>query len=78
MSAADAFADVLGCPRCHGPVPTTEDGTLACAACGARYPVTNGLVDLVPPEPGQAETPNIRIMESGLFARVYSEAGARS
>jgi len=74
LFAADTFANVLGCPLCHGPVSTKEDGTLACAACGARYPVTNGLVDLVPPEPGQAKTPNIRIMESGLFARVYERA----
>ena len=39
-----------------------------------RYPVTNGLADLVPPEPGQAETPNIRMMESGVLARVYERA----
>jgi SAM-dependent methyltransferase/uncharacterized protein YbaR (Trm112 family) len=74
LFAADAFSDVLGCPLCHGPLPPVEDGTIACAACGARYPVTDGLADLVPPEPGQAETPNIRVMESGLFARVYKRA----
>ncbi len=74
LSAADAFADVLGCPLCHGPLPQVEDGSLSCAACGTRYPVTDGLADLVPPEPGQAETPNIRIMESRLLARVYERA----
>ncbi|HXX89554.1 MAG TPA: methyltransferase domain-containing protein [Acidimicrobiales bacterium] len=36
--------------------------------------MTDRLADLVPPEPRQAETPNIRIMESGLFARVYERA----
>ncbi|HLM96981.1 MAG TPA: methyltransferase domain-containing protein [Acidimicrobiales bacterium] len=71
MSEADAFADVLGCPLCHGPLTPAEDGTLTCSACGARYPVMDGLADLVPPEPGQAETTNVRVMESGLFARVY-------
>ena len=74
MSAGVAFADILGCPLCHGPLPPAEDGTLVCAACGARYPVTDGLADLVPPEPGQAETLNIRIMKSGLLARVYERA----
>src|ERR1039458_9301459 len=63
-----------GCPLCHGPLPPVEDGTLACAACGARYPVTDGLADLVPPEPAQAESPNVRIMESLLLARVYERA----
>jgi len=74
LSAAAAFADVLGCPLCNGPLPLAGDGTLACAACGARYPMADGLADLVPPEPGQAETPNIRIMESALLARVYERA----
>jgi ubiquinone/menaquinone biosynthesis C-methylase UbiE/uncharacterized protein YbaR (Trm112 family) len=74
MSAANAFADVVGCPVCHGPLHPPDHGTLACAACGGRYPVTDGLADLVPPEPNQDETPNIRVMESGLFARVYERA----
>jgi len=47
---------------------------LACASCGARYPVTDGFADLTPPEPAQAETPNMRMMESGLLARVYERA----
>jgi len=74
LSATEAFADVLGCPLCHGPLPQAEDGSLVCAACGARFPVTDGLADFVPTEPGQAETPNIRIMESALLARVYERA----
>lgn len=74
MFAPDAFADVLGCPLCHGPLSPAEDGTLACSDCAARYPVTYDLADLVPAEPGQAKTPNIRIMESELFARVYERA----
>ena len=74
LFATAVFADVLGCPLCHNPLPPAEVGTLACTACGARYPVTVGLADLVPPEPGQAETPNMRIMESGLLARVYERA----
>jgi len=59
---------------CHGRLRAAEHGSLACAACGARYPVTDGLADLVPPDSGQAETPNIRIMESRVLARVYERA----
>jgi ubiquinone/menaquinone biosynthesis C-methylase UbiE/uncharacterized protein YbaR (Trm112 family) len=74
LSAANAFADVVGCPLCHRPLAPAGHGTLACAGCGARYLVTDGLADLVPPEPGQVKTANVRIMESGLFARVYERA----
>ncbi|HZM58003.1 MAG TPA: methyltransferase domain-containing protein [Acidimicrobiales bacterium] len=74
LSAAAAFGDVVGCPLCHGPLSPAERGAFACAPCGALYPATDGLADLVPPEPGQAETPNMRIMESGLLARVYERA----
>ncbi len=59
---------------CHGHLGQAEDGLLSCAACGEHYHVTDGLADLVPPEPAQSETPNIRIMESGLLARVYEFA----
>ena len=74
MSVATAFADVLGCPLCHSRLRAAEHGSLACAACGARYPVTDGLADLVPLDSGQAETPNIRVMESKVLARVYERA----
>jgi len=66
--------DILGCPLCHGPLSLAEGGGFACALCSARYPATDGLADLVPPEPGQAETPNVCIMESGLLAWVYERA----
>lgn len=78
MSEADTFADVLGCPLCHGPLTPVEDGTLTCSACGARYPVTDGLADLVPPDSGQAETPRRPTSESwspdclpGLYERAW-------
>jgi len=74
LPAPAAFADILGCPLCCGPLPLAKDGTLACASCDACYRVTDGLADLVPPEPGQAETPNQRMMEFGAFARVYERA----
>jgi len=74
LSVATAFADVLGCPVCHGRLRAAEHGSLPCAACGARYPVTDGLADLVPLDSGQVETPNIRIMESRVLARVYERA----
>lgn len=55
----DAFLlDLIACPECGTPGlgfegPATGDertasGTLCCAACGTRFPVANGIPDLVP------------------------------
>jgi ubiquinone/menaquinone biosynthesis C-methylase UbiE/uncharacterized protein YbaR (Trm112 family) len=74
LSAPTAFSDILGCPLCHEPLAPVDIGILGCSGCGTRYPVTDGLADLVPPEHEQAETPNMRMMESGLLARVYERA----
>ena len=77
MRVVDAFADVVGCPLCHGGLLHVEDeilGCEGCEGCDGHYPVTSELADLVAPQPGQAETGNIRVMESGLFARVYERA----
>jgi len=50
----------LRCPRCRGRLTLTIDvstsdeiltGALACAACGAHYPVRDGVPRLLPPEP---------------------------
>ncbi len=70
--------DLLRCPRCNGgslvPEADVADrrldfGPVHCLGCGARYPVGEGLIDLV----GERELPRgfQRGMESAFVARGY-------
>ena len=51
--------DILACPMCKGELQLTieqEDGdevvrgTLVCAACNERYPIDDGIPNLLPPD----------------------------
>jgi ubiquinone/menaquinone biosynthesis C-methylase UbiE/uncharacterized protein YbaR (Trm112 family) len=42
----DKYLALLACPACHGDV-AQRGGELVCA-CGARYPVTDGIPDMLP------------------------------
>ena len=55
--------DILACPVCKGELtlevtsetPEAEggevlEGTLVCAACNERYPITEGIPNLLPPD----------------------------
>ena len=51
--------EILRCPVCRGELTLTvrtkkgdeiEEGTLACPACPAEYPITEGIPDLLPPD----------------------------
>ena len=54
------LADILVCPTDKAPlaleVERTDDGgevaegTLACASCGAAYPIRRGIPNLLPPD----------------------------
>ena len=51
--------DILACPMCKGNLKLTVDkeegdevieGSLQCAKCGERYPITESIPNLLPPE----------------------------
>ena len=53
-----SLMDILACPLCKGPLELAiereegdevVDGVLSCASCEARYPVTDGIPNLLPP-----------------------------
>ncbi len=40
--------DILRCPLCHGELTEDEESSeLVCRECGRRYPVTDGIPDMV-------------------------------
>jgi len=51
--------DILACPLCKAPLTLTVEreeggeiieGTLQCTACGERYPISEGIPNLLPPD----------------------------
>lgn len=57
--------DIIACPLCKGPLELQADaiapddaadagpvrtGTLTCAPCNERYPIADGIPNLLPPE----------------------------
>lgn len=43
--------EILRCPVCHDPVIEDEPrSALVCTGCGHRYPVIDGIPDMVVPE----------------------------
>lgn len=44
MAIDSRLLDLLVCPACHGDVAVDADGdVVACASCGRRYPVRDGI-----------------------------------
>ena len=65
--------NILACPICRGPLTLQADktapadapnageiltGALTCSPCNERYPITDGIPNLLPPDPRDA--PNQR------------------
>lgn len=57
-----SLLDILCCPVCKGDLAlrvTVErdgeilEGGLLCGACSVDYPITDGIPDLIPREPGR-------------------------
>ncbi len=51
--------EILRCPVCRSSLelerrdsagPEVVDGTLTCERCGATYPISDGIPDLMPPD----------------------------
>ena len=44
--------DILACPLCRADLEYTKDKKgLVCSGCGARYPIEDGIPNLIPPKP---------------------------
>jgi len=60
-----SLLEIICCPVCKGDLVLhviKEDGSeiiegsLTCPVCNVRYPVWEGIPDLIPRDPGQSET----------------------
>lgn len=39
--------EVMWCPRCHGDLVEGDAELLVCGSCGSKYPVVDGIPDMV-------------------------------
>jgi uncharacterized protein YbaR (Trm112 family)/2-polyprenyl-3-methyl-5-hydroxy-6-metoxy-1,4-benzoquinol methylase len=52
---ARALEETLCCPRCYGPLSSTDGEGISCSSCGATYPVHEGIPLLLLSGPGGQE-----------------------
>lgn len=71
------FISLLRCPRCRGGPLHTEKGDelprygpLTCGSCRAVYPVSDGIVDLLPQEGRRSSLAN-RLLQAPAVVRAY-------
>jgi len=66
------WLSLLRCPACRAAEVERDGRGARCRACGASHPAGNGYLDLLPSaHQPMASTPEQRLMESELIARVY-------
>ncbi|HEY8146575.1 MAG TPA: methyltransferase domain-containing protein [Kofleriaceae bacterium] len=70
----NTWLSLVRCPACRASQVERDGRTARCRACGTSHPAPHGYLDLLPSS-GQhapvATTPEQRLMESELIARVY-------
>jgi ubiquinone/menaquinone biosynthesis C-methylase UbiE/uncharacterized protein YbaR (Trm112 family) len=68
----------MRCPRCSGTnLHQILDG-LSCHSCGSRYPVVNGIPDMLGNEAKEVITPFQRLMQTPLIVSIYERLWRRT
>ncbi len=68
----------MRCPRCGAGALRPRDADLACENCGARYPVREGLVDMLVGGAKEVITPFQRVMQTPLVVSIYENLWRRA
>ena len=70
----NTWLSLVRCPACRASQVERDGRSARCRACGTSHPAPHGYLDLLPSSGHQAPvatTPEQRLMESELIARVY-------
>ncbi|MBM3792355.1 MAG: hypothetical protein FJW35_18685, partial [Acidobacteria bacterium] len=73
----DALVAFVRCPRCGGTRLRGEAQGISCPSCSARYPVEEGILNLMPDEASEVITPFQRLMQTTLVVSIYERAWRR-
>jgi SAM-dependent methyltransferase len=67
----DQILVYMRCPRCAGTSLYKDRGEVSCRACAARYPLREGILDLVGEDAAEVITPFQRIMQTPFVVSIY-------
>ncbi len=71
------IAAYMRCPRCLGTNLQTDAAGLACRACSARYPLRDGILELMGDASAEVITPFQRIMQTPAVVSIYESLWRR-
>jgi|WetSurMetagenome_2_1015567.scaffolds.fasta_scaffold43066_3 SAM-dependent methyltransferase len=67
----DKILPYMRCPRCSGTDLRRISDAIECPACGARYSIRNGILDMLGNEAEEVITPFQRLMQTRLIVSIY-------
>jgi ubiquinone/menaquinone biosynthesis C-methylase UbiE len=67
----------LRCPNCSSTELQIGIAGFECAACGIRYPIKNGILDMIGDDSDEIITPFQRLMQTPLIVSVYEKLWRR-
>src|SRR5262245_56575654 len=62
---------IMRCTLCGEAAMTAQPGCAACSKCGARFPIREGILDMLEGSSVASPTPFQRIMQAPLVVSVY-------
>jgi SAM-dependent methyltransferase/uncharacterized protein YbaR (Trm112 family) len=67
----------MRCPRCATPKLHLNAEGLTCEACNTKYPIRNGILDMMGNEAKEVITPFQRVMQTPLVVAIYEKIWRR-
>jgi ubiquinone/menaquinone biosynthesis C-methylase UbiE len=69
----ETIIEYMRCPRCESTRLNLNAGGMNCKSCEARYPVLDGVLDLMGNDTVEVITPFQRLMQTPLLVSVYED-----
>jgi SAM-dependent methyltransferase len=73
----ETIIDYMRCPRCESTRLNLDAAGVSCKGCRARYPLLDGILDLMGNDVAEVITPFQRLMQTPLLVSVYENLWRR-